>query len=297
MSVPARLALFAAVLTAAFGAAALAGGAVDPGDPTPERSASPHAATGGGHEEQEAAAAPVGEGHGRGHDAGASPPAVALPGLAAEQDGLAFALDTTRAERGGRIAFRILDAEGRAVRDFDLAHEKRMHLVVVRRDLASFEHLHPTMDADGRWSVRAGLGAPGTYRVYADFTRGGTQRTLGRDLHVPGAFTARPLAAPAVRVRDDAGLDVRLVRDGGRVAFEVRRDGRLVNAELEPYLGAQGHLVSLRASDLAYLHTHPDGDELAFEVEAPSPGTYRHHVQFRLDGRVHTAAFTEEVAR
>ncbi len=89
---------------------------------------------------------------------------------------------------------------------------------------------------------------------------------------------------------------MRLTREGGRVAFDVLRDGRSITDELQPYLGAKGHLVTLRLGDLAYLHTHPEGDELAFETELPSAGAYRLWVQFQLDGRIHTAAFTQEVA-
>ena len=41
----------------------------------------------------------------------------------------------------------------------------------------------------------------------------------------------------------------------------MSRDGRPVT-DLQPYLGAFGHLVALRSGDLAYLHVHPadDGD-------------------------------------
>ncbi|NKX51639.1 hypothetical protein HER39_13910, partial [Arthrobacter deserti] len=38
----------------------------------------------------------------------------------------------------------------------------------------------------------------------------------------------------------------------------VTRGGQPVKT-LEPYLGAYGHLVALRAGDLAYLHVHPEG--------------------------------------
>jgi hypothetical protein len=151
------------------------------------------------------------------------------------------------------------------------------------------------MDADGTWRAEADLSGGGTWRVFADFTTGGEQRTLGADVHVDGDYASRALPAPATTVRDDHGLDVTLRPDGDSVAFEVRRDGRPVNDELEPYLGAKGHLVTLRAGDLAYLHTHPEGDRLAFGVELPSAGSYRHFVQYQLDGRVHTAAFTREV--
>ena len=39
----------------------------------------------------------------------------------------------------------------------------------------------------------------------------------------------------------------------------VSRDGEPVT-DLQPYLGAYGHLVSLRDGDLGYLHVHPDDD-------------------------------------
>jgi hypothetical protein len=180
------------------------------------------------------------------------------------------------------------------VRRLDEAHAKRMHFIVVRRDLDGFQHLHPEMAADGTWTTDVDLREGGTYRVFADFERGGEKTTLGADVHVSGGFMPRAVPAAATTATDDRGLEVRLRRNGARVAFDVLRDGRVINDRLEPYLGAKGHLVTLRTGDLAYLHTHPDGDELAFETELPSPGTYRMWVQFQLDGQVHTAAFTQE---
>jgi hypothetical protein len=67
--------------------------------------------------------------------------------------------------------------------------------------------------------------------------------------------------------------------------------------DLQPYLGAKGHLVALREGDLAYLHTHPVGRALRFGVAYPSAGRYRLFVQFRHQDAVHTAAFTRNVGR
>ncbi len=71
---------------------------------------------------------------------------------------------------------------------------------------------------------------------------------------------------------------------------------------LQPYLGAYGHLVALRSGDLAYLHVHPNGEpgdgatkpgpEISFTATAPSSGTYRLFLDFKHEGEVHTAAFT-----
>ncbi len=84
-----------------------------------------------------------------------------------------------------------------------------MHLIVVRRDTATYEHLHPRRDAEGRWSTDLLLREPGVYRAYADFKVEGRQRTLATDLFVPGEFRPKPLPAPAPS--DSAGgFDVAL---------------------------------------------------------------------------------------
>ena len=68
-------------------------------------------------------------------------------------------------------------------------------------------------------------------------------------------------------------------------------------ADLQPYLGAYGHLVVLRAGDLAYLHVHPErsdtaGPEVTFDVEVPTPGAYRMFLDFQHGGVVRTASVT-----
>ena len=65
--------------------------------------------------------------------------------------------------------------------------------------------------------------------------------------------------------------------------------------QVEPYLGAGGHLVALREGDLAFLHVHPMGDGVRFAATFPTPGSYRLFLQFKHEGRVQTVAFTQEV--
>ena len=108
-----------------------------------------------------------------------------------------------------------------------------------------------------------------------------------------GRFTPAP--HPGSRTTDTVdGYTVDLVGDldEGAVAVRVSRDGEPVT-DLEPYLGAYGHLVALREGDLAYLHVHPeDGDagpDVPFAVEVPSAGGYRLFFDFQHDGVVRTA--------
>lgn len=291
MSGPARVAAFAVLLVAIFGGAALAGAAIGPsGTRGGDDAAGAH---GGEHTPAAAGGKP------------ASGDASAPPGLQVAQDGYRLVLEPTTLERAGRepVRFRIVTADGQALRDFEIEHEKRMHFIVARRDLRGFQHLHPTMRADGTWETGVNFAAGGTYRVFADFKAAGAKRTLGADVHVPGAFRPGTLPPPASSARTQDGLEVILdaqdARAGkeGRVEFRVRRDGRAVDAELQPYLGAKGHLVALREGDLAYLHTHPESDRLAFMAGYPTAGAYRLFVQFLYRDRVQTAAFTIEVAQ
>jgi hypothetical protein len=259
MSAATRLAGFAAVLVLLFAGAAVAGGAVDV-----DRSAPPPDEAHG----MEMAADPV-------------------RGLAVSEHGLTL----EHRYDGRELRFRIADRAGRTVRDFDVEHTKRMHLVVVRRDMTGFQHLHPRQDADGSWSAPLTLREPGAYRVFADFSVGGEPRTLATDLAVDGEVRTTPLPAPATTVRTD-GLEVTM---GDGLRFTVTRGGRPV--AIQDYLGAKGHLVALREGDLAFLHVHPDARSLRFEATFPTAGRYRLFLQFQVDGRVHTAAFTQEVGR
>ena len=169
--------------------------------------------------------------------------------------------------------------------------EPPLHLVLVRRDLAGYVHVHPRRHG-GLWTADIVLPTPGVWRAYADFEAEGEKVVLGRDVFVPGDFTPRPLMPPRGEVTVD-GYDVSLSRDD--LTFAVARDGRPV-AGFEPYLGADGHLVAIREDDLAYLHVHPRESTrpgtIAFEAELDEPGRYALFLQFKHAGRVRTATFT-----
>jgi hypothetical protein len=175
-----------------------------------------------------------------------------------------------------------------------------MHLIVARRDLTGFQHLHPEQHADGSWSVPLRLDEPGSYRLFADFSHEGEAATLASDLRVDGDADLRPLPAATATALSDGGYEVRL--DAGRarpgqeadLRFTIAKDGETVHTE--PYLGAGGHLVALREGDLAFLHVHPtDDDAVRFAATFPTEGRYRLFLQFQHEGRVQTVAFTQEV--
>jgi hypothetical protein len=282
MSPIAKLAGFAVTLMLIFAAAAFAGSVVDV------------------HPGKRAAAADKGGGDMKAMGAGGE--ADAVRGLAVSDKGLTLELarNTATAGRRSELAFRIVDRRGQTVRDFDLEHTKRMHFIVVRRDMTGFQHLHPTQNADGGWSVPATLRESGSYRVFADFSVNGKAHTLADDIAVDGTVLSKQLPAPA-NVANVDGMKVSLAEGPtkagaeSQLRFTVTRNGTPV--AIEDYLGAKGHLVALRQGDLAFLHVHPDENTLKFMAQFPTASRYRLFLQFKVDGRVHTAEFTQEVAR
>jgi hypothetical protein len=222
-------------------------------------------------------------------------------GLAVAGDGLRLVLDDAdvRAGRADELRFRVVGSDGEAVRDFDVEHTKRMHAIVVRRDLTGFQHLHPEMGPDGTWSTPLRVDDAGSYRLFADFSHRDEPRTLATDLRVDGDADLRDLPAAEANATSDGGYDVRLdagqatAGEASQLNFAITRDGRPV--DVEPYLGAGGHLVALREGDLAFLHVHPVGRGTEFAATFPTRGRYRLFLQFQVDGKVQTVAFTHEV--
>ena len=314
---PVRLVAFVVAAMAVFGTSVLIGEAVG------DESAGDH---GGGHaaaDNEDKEKTPMNADH---HNPGGGE-TDQVRGLAVADDGLKLELATRELPRGSqtRLRFAVVDADGQPLRDYEVEHDKRMHLILVRRDLTGFQHLHPTLGSDGRWSTDVKIDDAGSYRVFADFKSGGQNRTLAADLAVDGPLDSRPLAPPATTADAGDGYEVKLTgaaSEAGKEAelgFAVTRAGKPV--EVDDYLGAKGHLVALREGDLAYLHVHPaeaghgdaggghgdagaghgdagaGHDAIRFMTEFPSDGRYGLFLQFKHEGRVHTAAFTREVAR
>ncbi|GIH66574.1 hypothetical protein [Microbispora siamensis] len=287
MNTPARLGAYVLGLAVVFAGAFGVGGAVGATGPAPAKN---------------------------GHGGHATPSPAAqktehVPGgLQVSQNGYTLTPQTTTITPGTETEFRftVNGPDGRPVTAYETEHEKKLHFIVVSRDATVFRHLHPELSGEGIWSVPLTLPDAGAYRVFADFApQGGEGLTLGADLYAAGDYAPRPLPAPSRTVTVD-GYTVRL--DGtltpgaaSRLTAEISRDGKPVT-DLQPYLGAYGHLVALRVGDLAYLHVHPDGAPgdgvtpagpgITFYAEVPSGGDYRLFLDFQHDGTVHTAAFT-----
>lgn len=228
-------------------------------------------------------------------------------GLAVSADGYTFAPSATALTPGAKMSFTfaITGKDGKAVTAYVPLHDKELHLIVVRRDMTGYRHLHPTRAASGNWSVPLSVETAGVYKAFANFQPAGQTMpmpmTLAVDLMASGQFTAVALPAPKVTTMVD-GFKVavagRVIVGASELTFTVTRSGKPV--ELQPYLAAHGHLVALRLGDLAYLHVHPEdraggepvGNRVTFIAPIPTAATYRLFLDFKTEDVVRTAEFT-----
>lgn len=205
---------------------------------------------------------------------------------------------------GGTFQFSIVDREGQPVTGFTPVHERALHLIVVNRELTNYHHVHPALAADGTWTIDLPALPAGSYRAIADFQiAGGPRLALGTDVAVGGNYTPTVLPEPHSTTAVD-GYDVTISTKAGKggevtASLTVSRDGHPVD-DLQPYLGANGHLVAIRAGDLAYLHVHPADEHagpphdgtVTFIASLDATGRYGLFFDFQHNGIVHTATFT-----
>lgn len=220
-------------------------------------------------------------------------------GKAFDDEEPAFAMRVTTKSP---VSFRI-ERDGDPVTRFDVRHEKRLHLIAVRDDFTGFRHVHPSMAADGTWTSDLEL-PPGAWRLYGDYQPAGGGNVVSyADVTVPG--WERSDTEPGVtRTSAVDGFEITLAGDlvageeGSTLELTVTRAGQPVT--LQPYLGAYGHLVVLRATDMKYLHVHPEesaaSEPIPFHVEVPTAGRYHLYLDFQVGGVVRTATFVLEAA-
>ncbi len=205
----------------------------------------------------------------------------------------------------------------------DLHHEKKMHLIVVSKDLAWFDHVHPEYNADGSYQLQVlgqdqkfkdGRGKNelmfdkgGDYVLFADYMPTGAAGQLER---IPLAISGTPYKTVTFSKEKLSssvdGYTVTLAPEGGKfmtnnqmhIAGTVMQGGKMVPAEsFENYLGAKAHVVVIQTGAEHYLHVHPDVEAGKLDLHATftEAGMYRGWLQFQTNGKVHTADFVINV--
>jgi heavy metal-binding protein len=213
------------------------------------------------------------------------------------------------------LTLRVTDtATNTPIRDFERVHEYPLHLFVVSEDFRDFQHVHPEMNARGEWTVPWRAAQRGRYFVYGDFLpAGGAPQMLQRMISVDASSRRNAAATAAAAADADAsGLKATLntptptLRTGDEaritIALTDAKSGAAIG-DLQPYLGAWGHLFVLHEGRDEALHAHPDtagttpgGPNIAFDVLFPRPGTYHLWMQVQRRGAIVTLPFVVRVS-
>jgi hypothetical protein len=201
-----------------------------------------------------------------------------------------------------QLTLRVLHPDtGKIVGNFEIVHEKLMHLFVVSENLEYFAHVHPVLQSDGSFILPLKLPYGGMYRLLADYyPAGGVPQLAVSTLFVAGRAPATKLA-PSLAPCRATNLTATLRTDPDELlaGLENRLTFSLNPADnLQTYLGTWGHMLVASADLIDLLHIHPflvKGAEIQFNIIFPRPGLYRVWTQFQRSGEVNTTVFTVPV--
>lgn len=167
------------------------------------------------------------------------------------------------------IAFRIKNDKGEIFKNFEVAHEKIMHFIVVRKDLQDFQHLHPDFnESTGEFSVDVTFPNDGLHRIFPDFTPGedNPQKlpvTVSSDVEVGDQtkYKTQLVVADKEMKKTYGDYQVTFTVPDVKAQEEftynllIEKNGQPVS-DLDKYLGALGHSVIIKEGTLDFIHTH-----------------------------------------
>ncbi len=196
-------------------------------------------------------------------------------------------------------------------------HEKPMHLLLISQDLEDFHHIHPDELTSRLYRVTHRFAHGGSYWLFVDHTPPGGVQTIARfRIEVDGPAGHDLVAAPlAVRAALEVDGPLRTGRDIP-LRFRLRDDAGNAVSDLQPYLGAWGHIMIVSRNGEEFIHAHPlekdagvlnpwehshaapgpSPSEIETTTGFRAPGMYKIWLQVQRDGQVLTFPFTVQVA-
>lgn len=208
---------------------------------------------------------------------------------------------------------------------FKIQYEKIMHAIVVDSTLTHYQHLHPDQ-VGSEFHLITKFPGSGTYFVYLNFEPLGFAEQVSQfSLNVGNTTDILPsnhkpdlnLSKTIGRYRVNLSIPSDLNSDQlslGRQSLSLTVNEASTNlpiTDLQPYLGAFGHMAMINQQTYDYMHIHPTsmnaiepnqlaGPSIEFtpmllDNSTIRPGIYRIFVQFKHNEVVQLADFTVEV--
>ncbi len=212
------------------------------------------------------------------------------------------------ANQAAFLGIDIQDSTGNPVSDFDIVHEKKMHLIVVSDDLQFFSHIHPIQNETGQFQVENTFPSGGNYTLFADYKPSGdTQRvSVVKTAVVGNPPPPQEMNLNRFQTLGDTKVGLMLPTEAIAAGESVTLAFHLEDIQtqkpvsnLQPYLGEMGHLVIVKQSasprEADYIHAHPmpnmSPGHIEFMTQFPEPGNYKMWGEFNRDGEIIAAEF------
>ncbi len=205
------------------------------------------------------------------------------------------------------LKFLLKSPDGSYVFDegLEVIHTKKVHLVVVKNDLSTFQHLHPE-HGDQFWTSQFTLKDPGLYQVYANYQIKDREEQVAINEISVGNFDSTisyPALTPEQKVtRDDISAVLSLnAENPNHLTIELSKAGKPLT-NLGAYMGAAAHLIIFKHDKPElFLHAHAEGIEAAqdgkldFMTNFAEAGTYTGYLQFMSQNILYTLPITFSV--
>ncbi|MDQ0416700.1 hypothetical protein J2Z48_000867 [Croceifilum oryzae] len=210
----------------------------------------------------------------------------------------------------GEINMKIMDDSGKTVPEFKVNHEKLLHLIMVSDDLSYFNHVHPEYKGNGEFTIHTQVPKAGKYKLIADYIPKDGAQTIQTYMFTVQGDVKKEAIQPdqkLVKVVDGQEISLQIspepqVNQQTMLIFQMKDSiSKQGITDLQPYLGAVGHVVILSENMEEYLHVHPvdeksTGPEAKFHTAFPKSGTYKIWGQFKRNDKVFTVPFVVKVS-
>ena len=189
------------------------------------------------------------------------------------------------------LEIKLLQPTGEPLDKVDTVHEYLLHFMLMSEDLSFYSHQHPRRKPDGTFVLeRITFPFGGKFFAYSDFTPTGAENQVSKY-----EFKVRDGGAPLhENIKLESNFDG--VGTDGDYEFRVRCNGQDFIAgedmfmrygidlkskpvtDLQPLMGAMGHLVIISSDFKHYVHAHPlDFDEKKDVGKGDAPHSHAGH--------------------
>ncbi len=221
------------------------------------------------------------------------------------------------AEQPTLITIEIIEKQTRKrIKEFDILHEKLMHVIIVSEDLSHFSHIHPVFDVEkGMFTVYHVFSEIKKYKIWVDFKPKNANQTLvsfnldtmigtydkSISITKERQYTKKIDKNHYVKLSIPKEIEPNKLVE---ITFIILDQNSNPITELTPLMGSGGHTVIISSDLKEFLHVHPTkevssnwkgGTAISFNTVFPQSGLYKAWGQFQHQNVIITADFVLEI--